>query len=177
MSEKLRAIYTPPTREDFVPYIKANTGMPPMSPDNLNLDLYTDPDRSEMNIPFTGENTFVLKYRNRYGVFSSIETEDSDLKVLQLQGAKQEGFRVDSGLYWIRLLADQILLLAQNPESGVQRLIMPTQFFIKGLDDALDAALTRQTLTYSMLKRYEEFAARANMQFSNQERMFIRDIK
>lgn len=177
MSEVIQRLFIPTSAEGFKPYVKPNTDMPPIAVDKLGLTLHTGDDRTRMGIPFTGENTFMIRYRDRQGAFSSVELEGADLRVLQLQGAKQEGFRVDAGLYWISLFADQMIQIAEHPESGIERLTMPIPVLIKGLDTALEVALTRQTLSMSALRRYEEFAARAKMQRSDQERSFVRDVR
>lgn len=175
MSEIIQHLFVPLSTEGFKPYVKPNTGMPPISTDKLSLDLYSGEARVGMEIPFTGDDTFVLRYKKRQGAFSSVQLLGTDLSVLQLQGAKQEGFRVDAGLYWVALFTDQILQIAENPDSEVERLMMP--LVVNGLYDAIDRAIRTHHVKYGTLKRYEEFASRAKMKFSDEERSFVRDIK
>lgn len=175
MSEIIQHLFIPPSADGFTPYVRQNTNMPPISTEKLSLDLYSGEERIRMGIPFTGEDTFVIRYKKRQGAFSSIELLGTDLSVLQLQGAKQEGFRVDAGLYWVVLFTDQILQIAENPDSGVERLTMP--LVVNGLYDAIDRAIRTHHVKYGTLKRYEEFASRAKMRFSNEERSFVRDIR
>lgn len=109
----------------------------------------------------------MVKYKRREGVVSSVAVKEEDLKVIQLQGAKQEGFRVDSGLNWIALFADQILQIVSHPDSRLARITMPPTIAIQGFVDATDAALTK----------YSGFAHRLGMRFSQEERLLVRDIR
>jgi hypothetical protein len=159
--------FVPVEGDGFDPYLRPDSKLPAIDKSRLNLDLYVGDERSRVKVPVTGEASLMIQYKNRAGVVSSFNAPDSQIEVVQLQGSNQEGYRVNTSLDWVAMFADQLLLIAQHPDNGVRRLVMPTLLAIRGFADAEEDAM----------KRYEQFAARAGLIFSAEERSWIRDIK
>lgn len=157
----------PPTQGDFLPYLRKDSKLPEISTDRLRVDLLVGDERSGLKSVPTGDATFVLRYKGREGALSSVTLPNGDMSVIQLQGAQQEGYRVNTGLVWVYFFADQLLSIAQHPESGVERLTMPTFLAIQGFADAAEGAM----------QRYEDFTKRASMKLSTQEQIWARDVR
>lgn len=167
MSERLKRAFILPEEADFIPYVRDNTALPPIKTGRLSVDLLIGEERSALRAVPTGDATFVLRYKGREGALSSVSLPESDLSVVQLQGANQEGYRVNTGLVWVYFFADQLLRVAQHPESGVGRLTIPTFLAVQGFADATEKAMLR----------YEEFTKRVGMRYSAEEQVWARDIR
>ena len=167
MSEILREIFTPPTPEDFKPYIRENSGLPPLQLARLSIDMLIGEDRVTLHTPTAGDASFMIRYKNREGAVTSLALPGEDLSVVQLQGATQEGYRVNTGLVWVDMFADKLLQIAQHPISNFRRVVMPAHYNIQGFGDAAETAMGR----------YMDFTRRAGLRFSDEEEAWIRDIK
>ncbi len=166
MSEKLKELYVPKRGEPFLPYLVVNTKLRQIDPKRLSSNMVTGAQRASLTIPSTGDVSLLIRYKERDGVISSFGLSGSDLRLDQLQGAKQEGYRVTSSVSWVHFFADEILNIAKHPESGVERLVMQPTFAIQGFLDAAEKAM----------RRYDEFAARLKMRFSAEELLYVREV-
>jgi len=168
MSELIKQHFTPPGAEVFSAYLRPDTKLPPLKTHLLRLDFLDREESLELDtpVPDNSNSSLALLYKSREAVVSGLNTQGEQLSVLQLQGAYQEGYRVNTSLDWISLFADQIVLIASHPDTNVRRLIMPTLTAIQGLLDAKDNAM----------KRYEIFAKRAGLVYSAEEVLYVRDI-
>lgn len=167
MSERIKQNYVPPSAGDFAPYERTDSKIIPIRTDRLSLSLLVGDERNGLLTPVAGDASLVLRYKGREGGISSIATHEEQIEVVQLQGAHQEGYRVNTSLNWHAMMADQIVGIAMDPRNEIRRLLMPYLGAIMGAIDAEETAL----------KRYEEFAARAGLSLSMDERAWVRDIK
>ena len=166
MPETLKQYFGGINAEVFRPYLKSSQNMPPLKTDKLDLALIEGEERTKMRIPVGGNSSLLLTYRRREGSVASVECRGADLNVVQLQGARQEGFRIDTGLYWVKLFADQILQIATHPDSEIVRVTMPPIIAIQGFVEASEKAI----------ERYREFGSRLGVRYSSQEQLYVRDV-
>jgi len=167
VSEKLKRLYVPKQGESFLPYLTLNTKLRQIDAKKLSSNLLSGQERKGLTVPTTGDISLLIRYKERDGVISSFGLSGSDLSLDQLQGAKQEGYRVTSSLNWVYFFADEILDIAKYTESGVERVVMQPVVAIEGFIDAADKAM----------RRYEEFAARLKMRFSEEEVLYVREVR
>ena len=167
MPETLKGLYVPKRGEPFVPYLIPNAKLRQIDPNKLSSVMLSGAERDRLTVPSTGDLSLVVRHKERDGAISSLTLSRPDLRIDQLQGAKQEGYRVTSSMRWVYFFADEILEVVRNSESGVERLVMPPTFAIQGLLDATEGAMVR----------YQEFAARLGMRLSEEEMLFVRDVK
>lgn len=160
------ASWLPVTGEGFVRYRKA--GVPPLQPDKIHADLYAGAERVPLNMIFTGDFSYFLSYKGRPGYAASFAEENNldDVSLLQLQGGKQEGYRVMSALRVVDFMADQIHMLVEHPESPYRRITMPPHAVIQGVVDATEEAVAR----------YSQFAHRLGLSYSETDRAFVVDV-
>ncbi len=134
----LKELYTPPSAKDFEPYLRSIT--PPLRAEKLAVNLMEGDERAEIRMPFTGDASLVVVYeskgRRNPGAIASFAVEDSELTVLQLQGAAGAGYRVNTGLRWVPLIADQMQQLVEHPESEIERITVPDVTTIAGINGA-----------------------------------------
>ena len=166
MSEILRECFVPPGVEDFQPYLFDNKKLPPISVDRLSMGLLIGDERTVLRVNTTGDASLIIRYKKREGVVSSMALPNQDLSLVQLQGSNQEGYRIDTGMYWVNFFADRLWQLASHPRSGLKRLTMPTFDSIPGFADAVEEAM----------KRYKDFARMAKLDFSKEEKLWVRDV-
>lgn len=121
-----------------------------------------------MKTPTTGDLSLIVRYKGKEGYVASLGEEAQDLTILQLQGGRQEGYRVSSGLAIVPLLAEQIRLLAEHPDSPYEHLFMPPIVLIQGIIDAASE---------QVIRRYEELAQRVGLTFSQVENRFVRKLR
>jgi len=168
MPESLKHLYRPPSTEGYKSYLLTTGNLPPVDITRLETQLLVGAERGKtIKTPITGDATLVLIYKRKEGFVASFGLTEEDLEILQLQGAKAEGYRVNRGLMVVDFFADQIKQLTSHPESGLKRITMPPLFIIQGLVDATETAMSR----------YDELALRLGMKFSNGEKKFIKDVK
>ena len=157
--------WKPPQAREFFPFLNRGTASP-LDIQKLDLQCLSGSRRNEVKTAITGDFSLVLKYKAREGAVSSFEEAERDLVVVQIQGARQEGYRVTTGMNWVYLFANQALWIANHPESGFDRLVLPLLGAVKGLDTATEEAV----------KRYERFVRLAGMRSSDVDRAFVRDV-
>ncbi len=158
--------WLPATGESLAKY--RILGVPPLKLDKTQADLYVGTDRLLLDMMFTGDFSYFLTYKNRPGYAASFAEQNNadDVSLVQLQGAKQEGYRVMSALRVVDFMADQIQLLAEHPESPYQRITMPPHAVILGVVDATEDAIAR----------YSQFAHRLGLTYSETDRAFVVDV-
>lgn len=157
--------WTPPHAGDFSPYLNRGT-VAPLDTQKLDLQCLTADQRGGVKTATTGDFSLILRYRAREGAVSSFEEAEQDLRIVQLQGARQEEYRVTTGMNWVYLFANQALWIATHPESGFDRLVLPLLGAVEGLETATEDAV----------RRYERFARLAEMRPSDLDRAFVRDV-
>lgn len=167
MSEILKGLYVPKRGEPFFPYLIPNAKLRQIDSSKLSSVMLNGTERNQLMVPSTGDVSLLIRYKERDGAISSLTLSKFDLRIDQLQGAKQEGYRVTSSMRWVHFFADEILEIARDGESGVERLVMSPAFAIQGLLDATEGAMVR----------YQEFAARLGMRFSVEEMLLVRDVE
>lgn len=164
----IKRLFRAPTQDQLGRYIRP-TGAAPLDPAKLALDLLEGDERTRLQTPTNGDASLVVTYKRREGAVASVREEHgSDLSVVQLQGARQEGYRITAGgLQWIAAVADSIHGLAAHPESGLARVTMPPIATVEGIEGATEAAEGR----------YRRFARHLSMQWSDAEQRYIKDVK
>jgi len=167
MANRLEELYVPKRGDRFIPYLVLHDKLRQLDPNKLSSTMVVGVDRDRLTVATTGDISLTLRYKERDGVVSSYTLLDQDLRVDQLQGARQEGYRISTALNWAQFFADEMLEVAKHPESGVERIVMPLSCLIDGFIDATEPAA----------RRYEIFKARASMRFSAEEKLFVRDVK
>lgn len=167
MSETLKLYHKTPTQEEIETYVLTRPPLPRLLPANLSISILEGDERKGLKTPTAGDTTLLVRYKNREGAVASVDIQETDLQLIQLQGARQEGFRVEAGLNVVALFADQLLQIASHAESGLYRITMPPIVAIQGFVNASERALAR----------YNGLAGRLNMRFSDQEQKFVRDVK
>jgi len=154
--------------EQYRRYIHSGI-QPPLAPEGIRTDLLVGAERLALKTPTTGDGSFVLWYKGCEGVVASYVTTDSDLMVVQLQGANsRKSYRVATGMDTNRLVADETLAIAQLPEADITRVTMPHPSDIAGVSES---ATLEQAVT-----RYQAFAVLAFLRWSQEEHLFVRDI-
>lgn len=157
--------WRPPQAGDFTQYLNRGT-ISPLDTQKIDLKCVAADQRAGVKTPTTGDFSFILSYRTREGAVSSFVEAEQDLRVVQIQGARQEGYRVTTGMNWVYLFANQALWIANHPESGFDRLVLPLLGAVEGLETATDDAG----------RRYERFARLAGMRPSDIDHAFVRDV-
>lgn len=150
----------------YKPYIRPV--IPPLNINSLSTAFLLSGERSSIKTPLTGNASLVLWYKGCEIALVSWGANDTDLSVLQLQGAKsRKSWRESSSLDWTSLFADQTLSIAVIPEVGVKRITMPQILKIEGITSSESEAV---------IERYQAFLARAIMAWSQTEQQFVRDL-
>ena len=153
-------------RQDWNPYLTNMT--PSLSVAEIDLLLLKGDERHIVSTPTTGDYTLMLQYKRREGAVTSFEDRKSDLVILQLQGARSsKSYRLTSGLKWIEVFADQAISIAEHPLTPFQRVLMPPLHQIEGT-----ASWERD-----IREKYARFRSVAMLRHSEEEQMYVRDIK
>lgn len=164
------ANWFPLKREVIEPYkLKI---LDPLDLNKLRVDLLAGKDRKMLPIHTNGHYSLLVSYKEKAGAVMSFADVNNDITILQIQGAKAKGYRVSRGLDWIKLFADQIILIASCQDFS-RRVTMPELSKIPGLyDDAEDIIRTFD----SACAKYFRFIALAQLRFSQEEKKYIRDL-
>lgn len=117
MAARFEDDYRPPTPDEFRVFTKPTT--PPLDPDRLAIDLLNGGERSRLTVSTTGDFSLLLSYekngRKREGFVASLEEPTpGELHVVQFQGAKQAGHRLNQGLDVVRLFSVEISKIAHS---------------------------------------------------------------
>lgn len=157
----------PLSSHQYEPYLN-RTVVPPLNCEKIGTLLMIGDLRKVLKTTTTGNFSIVITYKSREGAVVSFSVQGTDLKVLQLQGAKtRESYRLTTGLYYTDFFADETLHLANHPESGIQRVLMPSPQCIQDIKSATSD---------NALRQYDYFILRAFLRWSEEEKAYIRDI-
>jgi len=167
MLETLKPYFSLPTPEEFTGYVIPQYGVTPIDVSKLDLELLEGEERENLRVPTKGDASMLLRYKRREGAVSGAEVREADLNVLQLQGARQEGFRVNSGMRWVNLFADRWLQIAEHPNNELYRVTMRPLVQIEGFTGMSESAR----------RPYEQFTSRLGMRFSREQDIFVRDVQ
>ena len=111
-----------------------------------------------------------IQYKKRAGGTLSI-AEDSTGEtwtIPAVQGARsRSSYRVSTGVEWEQLLADDALSCAQVMGALVRRIVMPPTFSITNISYAASESINL---------RYARVRSALNMQWSDEEKKYVRDI-
>lgn len=176
--ERAVASWQPVKAEGFKPYLQTLptvSSYPSLRTDVLSIDLLVGEDRTNIKALTAGEASFLLSYRGREGYVSSVQERDDDLEVLQLQGAKQEGYRVTQGMYVATFMADQVYLLATNPDAMFRRITMlPPLILCDNLSSV--ASMSAVLRIPDVAERYNQMIRRLKMGYSHDEERYIVEL-
>lgn len=164
--EQIRSMF--PKTGGFDAYIRRIV-LPPLDMSRLSLAFLVGRERSYMRTPVTGHVSLLLSYKEKEGAVTSFELLDQEMKLLQLQGARSpRAFRVATAVQWIDLMADEAVGIAKNRRTDIRRLTMPNPVLIEGVEHA-DSE--------HVLARYNDFASRAGLRWSQTELLYARDFR
>lgn len=173
MPRSPESYYTPPAPAEYRSHLRAVT--PPLDPTRLSTQLLRGGDRRNLGLPVTGDWSLAVGYRKsqdtppKAGFVASAGETDSDLSILQLQGASGKiGFRVAKGLDVTLFVAREIDRIATHPDSPYDRIVMPPPTGIEGLEEVR---------TDSAASRYEQLARSLGLNLSREEGILVRDLK
>lgn len=159
-----------PTPEEWARYLRENT-QPPLNPDKLSAELFVD-DRKIIGLKTStgGDFTLLVRYRGKEAVVASFEeVDEEDLKVVQLQGGHRHGYRVMTGMYAGRFVADQAVAIVKHPATTYTRLTFPDIINVQG-----DFVPKSENSAPTM--RYLRFIAYAQLGYSALEKQYVRDF-
>ena len=143
--------------------------VPPLDRSRISLAFLVGAERGTMHTPVTGDVSLLLAYKEKEGAVTSFELLDREMKLLQLQGARSaRAFRVATAVRWIDLMADEAVGIARNRRTDIRRLTMPNPVMIEGIEHA-DSE--------HALARYNDFASRAGLRWSQDELLFAKDFR
>lgn len=158
--------WLPPSPDYYNGYI-IPTVQPPVDVARLHLIFLYKEERDVLKTPKTGDMSFVLYYNRREGYITSMGDSGSDLQIVQLQGARQEGYRVICGTKVVQLMGDQIYKIATLPESPYERITLPQTVLIDGQIEATNEAI----------QRYSQLRLTLGLRYSHEEQIYARDVK
>lgn len=142
---------------------------PQLKVNELGIGLYVADERRELQTATTGDASVLLRYKNHDVSVISWQGSGEDLEVMQLQGARSpKSYRGTKGVGWERLFGDETWAVAEIPEAEIARVTMQHPLDIPGVEGQA---------TELAIRRYILFAAYLSLVWSNQERMFVRDVK
>jgi len=156
LSETCRYISEPQSLNtlDFKKYGRHGV-IPPLDFKNLELWIPTNMERAALDVHTGGDFSYVLLYRQRPAFVMSYKVKETDLWVIQLQGVKKIGWRVNTGMDVARLFADQTITLVSDPENPVfKRVLQP--FTILGIDEDQKVVEARKEGISSKYKSFRE---------------------
>lgn len=151
----------------YNPYINP-TMKPRLDSMNIETKLLFGASRLTLRTPTTGDASIVVLYKHKEGMVSSFGLTDTDLRLLQIQGANScKSYRVVTGMYGEIFFADESVAMVTHPESGLSRIVVPQLTKIEGIEGAeSEHAITR----------YRGFIHRAALAWSDEESAYIRDF-
>jgi len=176
--ESVALSWQPMRGEEFNPYLRSSdisTTNPPLSTDALSVDIFVGEERRFVKSPTAGDATVLLGYRRREAFISSVRENDNDLEILQLQGAKQEGYRVTKGMYVAAFMADQILLLATHPDTMFGRITMLSPITLSENLSSVPSPTAILRIP-SVVERYESMINRLKMAYSAEEAKYVLEL-
>ncbi len=161
-----------PNINNFSKFERKNSPLPPLDFECLDIQNLTSENRSKLNtpIPLDGVATSVLSYRGKIGQVLSLNDPTEEIwEIVQLQGTRKRGYRINTSLKTTQLWADIIensIPLAK--ETGVYHLTIPNPYLIRNITNASNIE--------EVLNRYRALAQILGMKFSKELNGFIRDI-
>jgi hypothetical protein len=150
-------------------YIRPNV-KPPLNLNKLMTAFFCgELEQQKIKTPTTGNTSLLLSYKGYEGAVISWLAENEDLVVKQVQGAKsQKSYRTATAMDWTTFFAKESLAIAKSPQTPIKRLAIPHPLQIAGVVE---------NRSESPLMRYEAFIAIAMLSWSEEEKLFVRDIK
>lgn len=143
--------------------------VPQLDIERLDTGLLVGHERHVVRTPITGDFSTVLRYKSTEAAVSSFEARGDDMVLQQLQGARSKvSWRVATGMRWDDFLMSEAIAVATLPESGVRRIGMPQPIDIENIDGARSE---------QALERYKAFIVHAHLRWSQQDQLFVRDLK
>ena len=135
----------------------------------IDLAVFCGDERKVLKTLTDGDSSLILRYKEKEGMALSLKTETEELSIVQLQGSKgKPGYRISTGFLFVDFFGDQIKKIANHPQSGFERISMPSFGQINGLEDLNSEAA---------INRYQKLANILGLRFSNQEWKFIKEIR
>lgn len=135
----------------------------------IDLSFLCGDERKTLKTITSGDSTLLLKYKEEEGAVLSMETNNDDLTLLQLQGARsRKSYKVTTAIKWVDLFADQLNNIINHPHNYFKRITMPPLWEIKGLYDSCSE---------NIISRYEQLANNLQMRFSPESQQYIKELR
>lgn len=116
---------------------KRPSKLPPLDVDALSLEIYTGSDaRRRLAIPTIGDWVFLIRYKGKEATVAGVAEEFDDLVVQQLQGSRDKGYRVMTGLNWLNLYDNLLSGIVEHPQTSYRRIVVPNISQIPGATEA-----------------------------------------
>ncbi len=142
---------------------------PPLDIAYLAARIVIGEDRRSLRIPTDGDLSLFLSYRGKDAAVCSAQDHVDTLVLTQFQGRNgRVGYRLNGGLRWVSLTADQMLQIASDPQTPYRRIaLLP----LLAMGNVTEAA------SYEGVQRkHEEAMARLRLSYSKEECLYIRDL-
>lgn len=157
MNNTERICWNTPSTEEYSNYL-IRLGQKPLSLNQLTMELTREDARLGLSLMYQGYICAVAQF--------AVVEYDLRLRSLRQLGNKKD-YRVNSTIRWPSLLAHQVVKIVQEPRNNFTRLaaipITDDEENIKGFNRALE--------------QFNMFVTSAGMRFSDEEGMYIRDIR
>ncbi len=162
-------VWTSPTANEYAKrYIDRHPAMN-INPHKLRTDFLVGDNRSVVNkTPYAGDASFMLRYNGREGAIACLEDRRDTLRVLQVKGVKKTkaGFIVGVCMRWPLHFGHATLWVAQHPGVNYRRVELPDRWDLGGSETISDRAW----------RRYGEFIRGAQLKYSEEDGLYVRDI-
>lgn len=135
----------------------------------IDLIVLCGHERDVLKTPVNGDSTLVLRYKEKEGVLLSLKTRTERLEITQFQGSREKaGYRLNSEIRLARLFADQIERIIRNDMTYYNRICMSQIEKIDGLSESESE---------TAFCKYRSLVSILGLNYSNEEMLYIRDIK
>ncbi|RJR14773.1 hypothetical protein C4579_04090 [Candidatus Microgenomates bacterium] len=146
---------------------------PPLDFGQLSLRFTSSDERLSSGIHVGGHASFILSYKQQSAFLMSFKIQESDLWIVQMQGGKKRGYRVQTGMHTTALFADQTRELITHPDNTeIHRVILPHYTGIAGLDYEQESFVGRRGSTQN---RYDQLSVLLGMEFNPDMNAFVLD--
>lgn len=142
---------------------------PPMDINCLAARIVIGEDRKSLRIPTDGDLSLFLSYRGKDAAVCSAKDTVDTLVLTQFQGRHGRiGYRLNGGLRWVSLTADQMLGIASDPQTPYRRIALLPLFAMGNVTGAASYE--------GVQRKHEEAMARLRLSYSKEECLFVRDL-
>lgn len=162
-----------PIAIDFKEYGRVGA-RPPLDFSKLSLRLMSGVSRMSLEMHTGGDASFVLYYKHQPAFVMSFRVQESDLRIVQMQGVKQKGYRVNTGMKIAALFADCTEQLIAHPDNTfLNRLVLPHFTQILGMSYTMGDETAFVGRRASAPEKYNQLVALLGMEFNQSINAFV----